>query len=100
VDEAPVYRTVVPKGPFPEALAELREGRIDIVTFTSSSTVRNLGTMLDGDLASLDGTLVACIGPITAQAARSLGLRVDIVAEEYTVEGLVRALKEYVTTHA
>ena len=38
--------------------------------------------------------LVACIGPITAKTAEELGLRVDVVATEYTVEGLVRAIKE------
>lgn len=100
VEEAPVYRTALPKEPSPEALADLRGGLIDIVTFTSSSTVRNLAAMLDGDLASLRRTLVVCIGPITAEAASDLGLRVDVVAEEYTVEGLVRALKEYVKSHA
>jgi len=43
---------------------------------------------------ALRGPLVACIGPITAETAEELGLRVDVVAEEYTVEGLVRALVE------
>jgi uroporphyrinogen-III synthase len=62
--------------------------------------VRNLAAMLNGDLEALGtrhsalGTpLVACIGPITAKTAEELGLRVDVVASEYTVEGLVRAIK-------
>ena len=92
VDEIPIYRAAVPSEASPEALAELREGRIDIVTFTSSSTVRNLVAML-GDGSALERPLIACIGPITSQTARELGLRVDVQASEYTVEGLVAALQ-------
>jgi uroporphyrinogen III methyltransferase/synthase len=92
VDEIPIYRAAVPSEASPEVLAELRAGRIDVVTFTSSSTVRNLLAML-GDPSALERPLIACIGPITAQTALELGLRVDVVAEEYTVEGLVAALK-------
>ena len=93
VDEIPIYRAAVPSEASPEVLAELRGGRIDVVTFTSSSTVRNLLAML-GDATALERPLIACIGPITSQTARELGLRVDVQASEYTVEGLVEALKE------
>jgi uroporphyrinogen-III synthase len=93
VDEIPVYRAAIPDETPPEALDALREGRIDIVTFTSSSTVRNLVAMLGGTEA-LQRPLIACIGPITADTARELGLRVDVMASEYTVEGLVAALRE------
>ena len=56
---------------------------------TSSSTVRNLVKMLNApDLqALLKNVVVACIGPVTAGTARELGLKVDVVAEEYTIEG-------------
>jgi uroporphyrinogen III methyltransferase/synthase len=101
VNEVTLYRAAVPEGAPAEALALLRDGAIDIVTFTSSSTVRNLAAMLNGDLqvltthnSQLATPLVACIGPITAKTAEELGLRVDVVASEYTVEGLVRAIKE------
>jgi len=92
VDEITLYRAAVPETAPAEALSLLREGAIDIVTFTSSSTVRNLAAMLNGHIETLRGPLVACIGPITAKTAEELGLRVDVVASEYTVEGLVRAL--------
>jgi uroporphyrinogen III methyltransferase/synthase len=97
VDEVTLYRAAIPEVAPTEALTLLRDGVIDIVTFTSSSTVRNLASMLNGDLETrLRGVstrpLVACIGPITAKTAEELGLRVDVVASEYTVEGLVRAL--------
>jgi uroporphyrinogen III methyltransferase/synthase len=92
MDEVSIYRAAVPSEASPEVLAELREGRIDIVTFTSSSTVRNLVAML-GDASALERPLIACIGPITAKTARELGLQVDVQASEYTVEGLVAALR-------
>lgn len=63
--------------------------RIDAVTFTSASTVRGY---LRAAGAAPAGAAVVCIGPITAHAARALGLRVDAVAECYTAEGLVEAL--------
>jgi uroporphyrinogen III methyltransferase/synthase len=93
VDEVTLYRAAVPQTAPAEALAALRDGGIDIVTFTSSSTVRNLAALLDGDVECLRKTVVACIGPITADTARELGLRVDVVAAEHTVPGLVAALR-------
>lgn len=65
---------------------------IDVVTFTSSSTVRNLLDILGNDRHVLNQCLVACIGPITAATANELGLTVDIVAAEHNVEGLADAL--------
>jgi uroporphyrinogen III methyltransferase/synthase len=120
VDEVTLYRAALPGEAPAEALALLRDRGIDIVTFTSSSTVRNLAALLDGDLSALGGEdaggpapplsharerglreaegvrarpLVACIGPITAATARDLGLRVDVVATEHTVPGLVAELR-------
>jgi uroporphyrinogen III methyltransferase/synthase len=92
VDEVTLYRAAVPATAPAETLSLLRDGAIDIVTFTSSSTVRNLAAMLNGHIETLRAPLVACIGPITAKMAEQLGLRVDVVASEYTVEGLVRAI--------
>ena len=91
VDWLPVYRNL----PDPEAPARARQAfasGIDLVTFTSSSTVRNLLAALDGDRSPLEAAFIACIGPVTAGAARDLGLRVDLEAEEHTVEGLAAAL--------
>jgi uroporphyrinogen III methyltransferase/synthase len=96
VDELTLYRAAVPKEAPAEALSLLREGGIDIVTFTSSSTVRNLAALLGEDVECLRKPLIACIGPITAETARELGLRVDVEASEHTVPGLVRALREQV----
>ena len=71
--------------------------RADIVTFTSSSTVMGLLANVDDGPAALAGKIVAAIGPITARTARDHGIAVDIVADEFTVEGLMRALEAGVT---
>ena len=90
VDEVAAYRAVPPDE---EELAPVREqlraGEIDWLTFTASSTVRNFVSLLGADPG---GARVAAIGPITAGTARELGLTVDVVAEEYTVPGLLEAL--------
>ncbi|MSP23098.1 MAG: uroporphyrinogen-III C-methyltransferase [Dehalococcoidia bacterium] len=96
VDEVTLYVAAPPASAPPEALALLRGGEIDAVAFTSSSTVRNLLTVLRGDAqarAGLDGALVACIGPATAETARAAGLAVGVEAEEHSVPGLVAALR-------
>jgi uroporphyrinogen-III synthase len=95
VIEVTAYRTV-PATPSVAAFEALRHG-VDIVTFTSASTVRSFMT-LTRDMAYGD-PLVACIGPVTADAARELGLRVDVVAQEYTVDGLIEALRRLWTDH-
>ena len=92
VVEVPAYDTVLPQ-PSTKTLAELDAG-IDILTFTASSTVRNFVAQLGPARARslVSQTQVAAIGPITAATARDLGLRVDAVATDYTIAGLVTAL--------
>lgn len=70
----------------------------DTVTFTSASTVRGFAELLGGDdaaAAAVRGKSVACIGPIAADAAREHGLPVDVVADRYTVDGLLDALEAH-----
>ncbi len=111
VHEIAAYRTL-PAAPDPQGLTELRRG-VDAITFTSSSTVRNFVALLSGStkyidaanyrrmghdgipMPSLNRAIIACIGPITAQTAREVGLPVDVMATEYTMDGLVAALVEY-----
>ena len=73
----------------------LLAGEIDIVTFASSSTVTNLLSLIGGEQEVLERVTVACIGPVTAATAAKAGLKVDIVAHEHTIPGLVEALEEY-----
>ena len=93
VDDVPTYRVVRPCGSGKLLERHLAEG-IDIATFTSSSTVSNLLSML-GDAGRLRRATIACIGPITASTAREGGLKVDIVASEHTVDGLMDALSAH-----
>ncbi|MEW6276302.1 MAG: uroporphyrinogen-III C-methyltransferase [Bacillota bacterium] len=96
VEEVAAYRTVM-DGRGRELVREyLEQGRVHVVTFTSSSTVRYFADLLgEKDLPRLlAGAGVACIGPVTAQTAEELGLKVDVVAAEYTIEGLVEAILE------
>lgn len=71
--------------------SRLTEGDIDIITFTSASTVKNFMTLI-GDIKVPDSVIAACIGPITADTARTYGLDPVIIASDYTIEGLVKAL--------
>jgi len=74
-----------------DELAE-KTGRADVVTFTSSSTVAGFVHNVPNAATVLAAKTVAAIGPITAQTARDAGIRVDVVAGEFTVDGLRRAL--------
>ncbi|MFZ5911879.1 MAG: uroporphyrinogen-III synthase [Chloroflexota bacterium] len=94
--EIAVYRTV-PAEPAEEGLAALRSG-VDAVTFASPSSVQNFVEL--ACQAGLDplrlpgGPKIACIGPITQQAAEEAGFTSVLVAEEYTTEGLVDLLRK------
>lgn len=91
VREVTLYRTVAPSGAG-ERLAEVLDAGVDVVTFTSSSTVTNLVALLGDDASRLEGARVACIGRVTAETARKAGLDVDILAEDSTAGGLVNAI--------
>ena len=92
VDELVLYEAAVPHAPATEALQQLRAGEVDIATFASSSSMRNLVEMLGGDVGPLRGVLIAAIGPVTAQAVSDAGLEPAVVAETFTIDGLVDAL--------
>ncbi|MHB1407612.1 MAG: uroporphyrinogen-III C-methyltransferase [Desulfitobacteriaceae bacterium] len=90
--DVPVYKTVLGQSNREELLALLTEGKVNVITFTSSSTVRNFVQLLEGKLSLLEGVKLFSIGPITSETARQLGLEVHREAERYTIEGLVEAL--------
>jgi uroporphyrinogen III methyltransferase/synthase len=93
VDVVAAYRTDVERDHAPELWRRLRDSSIHAVTFTSSSTVTHFVELLDGRVERVLGTaLVACIGPVTAETAERCGLRVGVVARDYTIRGLVAAL--------
>jgi uroporphyrinogen III methyltransferase/synthase len=97
VDVVEAYQTVLPQADVSALCKLLREGTIDMITFTSSSTATNFAAMLrDQDLPQLlSKTVIACIGPITRQTVEDLGMRSEVVSEEFTIPGLVTAIVEY-----
>jgi uroporphyrinogen III methyltransferase/synthase len=98
VDVVEAYRTVRPETTGRARVeALLVGGGVDCVTFTSASTVKNFAQLFDTrDLAPvLAGVRVACIGEVTARAAREYGLRADILPREATAAALARAIAEH-----
>jgi uroporphyrinogen-III synthase len=118
VDVVEAYETVVPQNSRRRLQAALRnpKARPHIVTFTSSSTVRNFVELLgsreplrtagaaSGQECSLHtrlgGILMASIGPVTSSTLREFGLPVDISAKEFTIPGLVKAIVGAVAVRA
>jgi len=101
VDEVTAYCTRSVQDNADLLLKRLKDKTIDLITFTSSSTVKNFHALLPSeDLQNLmQGVTVASIGPITADTARNLGFDIHIIAESYTIPGLCEAIKQhYITT--
>ena len=104
---APVYQNVLPQSSAGENLKDdlrqaLEEKSVEMVTFTSSSTVKNFVTLLDisgpEELQELmSGVAIAAIGPITAKTAENYGLKVDVQPAEYTIPGLVESIVMHFT---
>ena len=100
VTEVTAYRTVLAGGDRdhgPDVYKMLLEQEVDVVTFTSASTVRNFVEILGPGPAAdlLRTTLVASIGPITAEAAAQLGIKTTIMPATYTVPALVDAIADH-----
>jgi uroporphyrinogen III methyltransferase/synthase len=100
VDEVIAYRAVRPPEADARGLrAALETGAIDALTFTSSSTVRNfvdlVGAAALARLVQNGRPVVACIGPVTGDTARELGLAVAVTPREYTVAALAAALEDH-----
>ena len=98
------YRTTpvdLEAGGGPDIYRLLLERRVDIVTFTSGSSVKNFVRALGTDQAAdlLKRVDVACIGPVTADVATRLGISTTIMPSDYTVPAMVRAIVDHVTAH-
>ena len=97
VDVVEAYRTVVPTEGMSELKILLSGHKVDVITFTSSSTVTNFVRLREAKnlKEALSGVSVACIGEITKKTVEDLGGQADIVAAESTIDGLIRAIVEY-----
>ncbi len=97
---APVYQNVPPQGRKDELRERLENGTIELVTFTSSSTVDNFLTMVDASSDEelhrlMDPVTIAVIGPITADTVQKHGLKVDIQPKQYTIADMVASIVAY-----
>ncbi len=97
VDEVTSYYTKEVPNSADLLLKRLKEDTIDLVTFTSSSTVKNFKAILPDNIfdSQMKNITIACIGPITADTAKSLGFDVHIVANSFTIPGLCEAILDY-----
>src|SRR5579875_50902 len=90
---APAYKTVIPGNANLERMRQLVRNRaIDLVTFASSSAVRNFCAMVG---ERVEGVTAAAIGPITAATARAHGFDLVVSSPEYTVDGLLATILKY-----
>ncbi len=94
VDEIPVYDTVPESNRIEPLIDRLQARDIDVITFTSSSTVTHLKTLIPADQFDdlIKNVTIAAIGPITAETAKKNGFPVHITAQEYTIAGLCDAI--------
>ena len=92
ITEHVIYQTKLADGIPEEALLALREKRVDWVTFTSSSTARNMVDLLGSEKDLLKDCKLASIGPITSKTMTDLGLPIDVEASQSDIPGLVSAL--------
>jgi uroporphyrinogen III methyltransferase / synthase len=97
VEEVMAYRSVAASQIDDETAELVRSGAVDLVTFTSSSTVHNFATFLGDHLKTFvqRGAAVGCIGPITAATARQYGMNVVLQPVQYTVAGLVESIVQH-----
>lgn len=98
VDVVEAYRTVPTKIDIAAIQEKLQRGKIHVITFTSSSTVLHFAELFGGaPLATILGDVaIASIGPITAKTVEQSGGRVAIMAHQFTIDGLVTAIVDYV----
>lgn len=103
IKEVPIYKTQPVQQEGGAFLEKLKRKEIDVLTFTSSSTVisfisifeQNEQGVVDEFRKYLAQLVIASIGPITTRTAREYGLSVQVEAQEYTIEGLLTALEIY-----
>ncbi|ADI25890.1 uroporphyrinogen-III synthase [Geobacillus sp. C56-T3] len=96
VDELTVYETEPDESGRERLLSLLRRRELDAVTLMSPSTVDSLVRLLDKEAdVLLSGVAVACIGPVTKEAAERAGIPVHICPTDYTTDGIIKAMEQY-----
>ncbi|MFQ5454745.1 MAG: uroporphyrinogen-III C-methyltransferase [Nitrospirota bacterium] len=97
VEVKTAYKTVRPDGNIGRVRELFREKKISVITFTSSSTVKNFVEAFSKEDVSriTEGAIIASIGPITAKTAQEYGIKTDIMPQEYIIPALTEAIAEY-----
>ncbi len=97
VDVVEAYRTVRPKGGSKRLKELLTKQKVDMITFTSSSTVNHFIELLRKEEPQrlLENQIIACIGPITARTAKGWGIKVHVQPKQYTIPALTEAIVRY-----
>lgn len=96
VDDPIAYRTLPAATQGRQLVQWLEQGQVDVITFTSSSSVENFVALLGEQASSLTAAVtLASIGPLTTATADRLGLHIAVEPPDYTLEGLVAALIDY-----
>ncbi|PHR25195.1 MAG: uroporphyrinogen-III C-methyltransferase [Desulfotalea sp.] len=100
VTVTPVYQNCPVEGDKATIRAEFTDHKVDMITFTSSSTVRNFLTLLDAENQEelqqlLQGVKIAAIGPITAKSVTDNGLEVHVQPDQFTITDMVDAVVDY-----
>ena len=104
VTEVTAYRSVSvepDRDNEPDIYRMLLDRKVDVVTFTSASTVRNFVKLYGAEPVAdlLSSVAIASIGPVTAEAAQQCGIKTAIMPTDYTIPGLVKAIVEYYDKH-
>ena len=92
VTDLTVYQTKLADALPEQVLTALRQGQVDWITFTSSSTAKNMVELLGLERSLLDGIKIASIGPVTSETLRKIGLPVTIEANHSSIDGLVEVM--------
>ncbi len=97
IDEIPTYHTISDTENVDQLIRQLEQGEIDLITFTSSSTVTNFKKLIPKDRFDvlMKNVTIASIGPITSETAEKNGFNVHIEAKSYTIDGLCEAIVKF-----
>jgi len=97
VNEVDAYKTVAETADQADRIEMLTSGNVDIVTFTSSSTVRNFVELVGKETLDTlpDSVRFASIGPVTSETARDLGIEVSVESEQHDIAGLIQTIAQW-----
>lgn len=90
-----IYTTETSQNDPTQIIEAIRKGRVNWLTFTSSSTVRGFFEQVDREIVKTAGVSIASIGPATTEQLKKAGLKVALEAQPHTTDGLVESLCKY-----